>query len=178
MWGRKILSCIAVAVALFVAGCVFGPAKFKGVIGYRPDGRVFLPDRTFYKVGVLPPNWMPMKTRARTISFYNPEYKSSISTDAFCGRSVGSQRIGSLGGEMVSALEGRTKISETKLELDGRGGVRQKVRGSLDGVDVLLDLVVVRKDECVFDFYAVTPPNPGEAVVSDFESFFSAFHYE
>lgn len=167
----------ALAAGVLAAGCVFGPTTYKGVIGYR-DGRVFVRHDSTYSVGILPEGWEQMKTRVRAISFYNAQFKSSISTDAFCGRGVGDRRIDALGGEVASALENRTIVSESPFELDGRGALRQRVKGSLDGVPVLLDLVVVRKDACVFDFYAVTPPAGDPQVAADFEGFYGAFHYE
>ena len=178
MKGKIVL--VAVFFALFAdfAGCIFGPAKFKGVIGYRPDGRVFIQHDRYYRVGVLPSGWQAMKTKARAISFYNSDYKSSISTDAFCGRDVTDRKLETLGGEMITALEGRSVLYEKNFDLDGRGAVRQKLTGSLDGVSVVVDLVVVRKNGCVFDFYAVMPPNNAANTGDDFENFFGAFHYE
>ena len=64
------------------------------------------------------------------------------------------------------------------MELSGRGALRQTVEGSLDGVPVVLDLVVVRKDGCVFDFYSVSPPGADPRVATDFEAFFGEFSYE
>ena len=177
MRGRILLALAALAAGVLAAGCVFGPTTYKGVIGYR-DGRVFLRHDSTYGVGSLPEGWQRMGTRARTVSFYNASLRSSISTDAFCGRGIGDRKIDALGGEVASALENRVILSETPFELDGRGALRQRVRGSLDGVEVLVDLVVVRKGGCVFDFYAVTPPEGVAQTAADFESFFGAFRYE
>lgn len=177
MWGKtaKILTVVCLAG---LAGCIFGAAKPHGVIGYRHDGRVFLSRNSFYRVGRLPDGWKRMSTKARAISFYNPQYKASISTDAFCGREVSDRRLDVLSGEVISALENRRLKSETPFELNGRGALRQVTAGDMDGVPVIVDFVVVRKDNCVFDMYAVMPPNTDAEVGQDFEEFFRAFQFE
>lgn len=177
MWGKSLLVLAAFFTVASSAGCLFGPSNYKGVIGYR-HGQVFLRHDRIYRVGELPAGWERMSTRARTISFYNAAYRSSISTDALCGQGVSNRRLDVLGGEIASALENRTLVSEVPFDLDGRGALRQRVTGTEDGVPVVLDLVVVRKNGCVFDFYAVMSPDAELGVVQDFEPFFQAFHYE
>lgn len=165
-----------VAALVLSSSCIFRPSTYQGVIGSR-SGRVFLTRERFYHVGLLPDGWQRMRVRARTVSFYHPGYRSSISTDAICGRGASDRSLVALSGEMASAVEGRTLLSETTLQLAGRGALRQRLRGSQDGVPVLVDLVVLRKDGCVFDFYAVMPPEPDAEAVRDFEAFFGGFRY-
>ncbi|HPQ82009.1 MAG TPA: hypothetical protein PLZ86_09890 [bacterium] len=176
MRGVVLVISLCLAAGHFAAGCVFGPSSYQGVIGYR-EGRVFIRRDNTYRVGVLPEGWQRMQTKARAISFYNPTYKSSISTDAYCGSGDSNRRLDALGGDIASALENRTLIEEKSFMLDGRGALRQRIGGFQDGVEVEVDLVVVRKDGCVFDFYSVSPPGPPEGLTSDFEAFFTAFEY-
>lgn len=162
---------------IVASSCAFGPSPFKGVMSYR-DGRVYLKNHDFYRVGMLPDGWQRMDTRVRTISFYNADAGSSISTDAFCGRTIEGQKIESLGSEILSALDRRSYVSERDIELGERGGQRKLVSGSLDGVGVMVDLVIVRKDGCVFDFYAVMPRDVDPATEAAFEGFFGGFEYQ
>ena len=166
-----------IAALLVEGGCAFGPTRFKGVMSYR-SGRVYLKHDRYYRVGKLPRGWRRMKTKARAISFYNRDLKSSISTDAFCGASVGDRPLDSLGGEVISALDERKVVEEVPFTLDGRGALRQRAEGNLDGVSVVLDLVVIKKSGCVFDMYAIMPPEFVDEVAEPFETFFRAFHYE
>lgn len=176
MRGKVFLIFLLSVAFFFSPACIFRQSPFQGVIGYR-HGMVFLGHDRFYRVGELPAGWKRMSPRARTVSFYNAEYRGSISTDAFCGRSISDRKLGSLSGEIISAVEGRVVEAEENFELNGRGALRQRVRGSEDGVPVIVDVVVVRKDGCVFDFYAVMPPNGNVKIKSDFETFFWGFDY-
>jgi hypothetical protein len=168
-------------------GCFFKKQPSNGVMSYR-HGQVYLQSYRsgkgslqrgdVYSVGILPEGWKRLATRVRTISFYNKEYRSSISTDAICDRQTSNRALTSLAGDLVSALEGRTRVGEEEFMLDGRGALRQHVEGKIDGVPTAVDIVVVRKGECVFDFYLVAPLTEQASATGDFEQFFGAFHYE
>lgn len=177
MRGRIATTIVLVCLLLLQAGCLFKPQKSKGVISYRHQ-KVYLAKYQYYEVGLLPEGWERMPTRARAISFYNPAARSSISTDAICSRQVQDRPLASLASDIATALEKRTISDERPFMLDGRGALRQRVTGRMDGVPMAVDMVVVRKDGCVFDFYAVTPADADDSVTGAFESFFSAFHYE
>ena len=179
--GRKNLLIVSLILAVLVttsSSCVFGPTNLRGIMSYR-HGRVYLKRNDYYKVGILPNGWKRAKTHVRTITFYNAELKSSISTDAFCGRMMEDGTLSVLGSDMISDLEHKNIISKKNIKLDRRGAIRRVVSGSLDGVDVSVDLVSTRKNGCVFDFYSVAPLNGADlsSVASAFKTFFMGFHY-
>ena len=164
-------------LCLFVGGCLFKKASSRGVMSYRHE-RVFLQYGGYYRVGALPDGWTRLNVSSKAISFYNEAYKSTISTDAFCGRSFADRPLDALAGELAAALSNdrETKWTEDMM-LDGRGALRIFVTGTLDGVPVNMDIVVVKKDGCNFDFVAVAPPDAPQEVAFDFEGFFKGFHY-
>jgi len=174
---------VLLAVVAIISGCLFKGQPFKGVVSYK-DGKVYIkPGRyysdihPYYRVGVLPEGWGRLSTRARTISWYNESFRSSISTDAYCGLSVDNRSLSSLGGDLITALSDRKFIEERNLTLAGRAAVRQRFDGTLDGTASSVDLVVVRKDGCVFDFYLVSQGAPEAQALEDFEAFFGGFDY-
>lgn len=176
MRGIRFVTLLLLVAISATCGCIFKPQPFKGVISYK-DGKVFIRNKKYYTVGLLPDGWENFNTRARTISFYNKQYKASISTDAYCGKSVGDRALDSLSGGIITALEGRNVVEEGHFTLDDRGALRQKITGTVDGVATDVDIVIVRKDECVFDFYSVSQPGSADGVKADFETFFKGFHY-
>ena len=177
MRGKIAINIVLACLLTLQAGCLFKPQKYKGVISYRHQ-KVYLAKHQYYEVGLLPEGWERISTRARAISFYNADARSSISTDAICSRSVQDRPMASLASDIATALEGRTISDEREFMLDGRGALRQRVTGKVDGVPTAVDMVVVRKGACVFDFYVVSPAEADAAVTGAFEAFFTAFHYE
>lgn len=174
---HKALSVVVCGFVLAGAGCVFKKAESIGVMSYR-NGRVFLQNKNYYHVGILPDGWRRMDTKARVISWHNEAYKSSVTTDAFCGKSFSDRPLDTLAGELASALSNdRMTTSSREMMLDERGALRLSVAGTMDGVPVEMDIVVVKKNGCNFDFIAVMPPDAPNQVTDDFEDFFNGFHY-
>lgn len=173
---QKTISVFLCALVILGAGCMFKQSQYTGVMSYR-NGRVYLQNKNYYRVGVLPEGWRQKDFKARAISFYNEAYKSSINTDAFCAKSFADRPLDTLAGELAAVLSDRTTLTTEEFMLDGRGALRLLVTGTMDGVAVNMDIVVVKKDGCNFDLVAVMPPDAPDAVTSDFETFFNGFHY-
>lgn len=175
---RGILVTLALFFVLTQPSCLFKKTELTGVMSYR-DGKVYLKKNNYYRVGKLPAGWKWMETRARAASFYNPQLRSSISTNAFCGPKVENSAMSALGGDMISALEQRKVISEKEIDLGDRKAMRRFFTGTLDGSSVAVDYVVLRKDGCLFDFYAVTPGDKkSEEVSAIFEDFYQGFEFK
>lgn len=171
--------CLVFLTVALVAnsGCIFKPSRYTGVISYR-HGRAYIKHDKYYRIGLLPEGWQRMKTRARTISFYNSELLGSISTDAFCAKGLGDRNLSALSMDILGGLEEKNFLDIREFELDRRGALRQKVSGKMDGVPVIVDLVVTKKNGCAFDFYSVASPPNSQEVTEAFEDFFGAFQYD
>jgi hypothetical protein len=174
---KRSCAILLLVLAACSSGCLFKKQPYKGVMSYR-DGKVFLRKGDYYTVGMLPEGWERLATHAKTISFYDKGSRSSISTDAICDRSESNRSLSSLAGGMAGAVEDRKVVQEQEFMLDGRGALSRRVEGTLDGVPTVVDLVVTRKNECVFDFYLVAPKGADGAARADFDAFYRAFHYE
>ena len=72
----------------------------------------------------------------------------------------------------------RQELSQQLVPLDGREALRSRHTAKLDGVPVELELVVLKKDGCVFDFTYVAPPGQAEARMPDFDALLAGFHAE
>ncbi len=147
------------------------------VMGYSP-GKV-LTEKSSYEVGLLPAGWNRVHIPPyRTISFYNKKYRSTIETDAFCDESYDDASLKVLTTHLQFALTDKKVRLEKTFTLDQRGAYRSVVDGKVDGVLILLDTVVVKKDNCLFDFSLVAPPYHYENASDDFEIFFRGFKYQ
>jgi hypothetical protein len=173
-WGI-LVSLLLVGGLLWQADC-FGPNRYYAVMSHRAN-RVFIRHDDWYYVGKLPEGWENLRTGVKSASWYNPDYLSTISTEVFCEISVGDQPISVVASDVASALEQRTVTDSQKLWLDGRGALREKVSGSVDGVPVVMDIVAIKKDNCAFDMVAIMPPGEVPNVTPVFEDFFNGFRY-
>lgn len=169
-----ILCCVGL---LADSACIFGPNRYYAVMGTRGN-YVFIRHDRWYEVGKLPEGWKTLKTRVKAASWYNPEFRSTISTEVLCEGSVGDRPVEVVASSVAAAMEDRKTSDHQEFMLDGRGAVRETVAGSVDGVQLVMDVVAVKKDNCAFDFIAVTPPEEMANVQPIFEEFFNGFHFE
>jgi hypothetical protein len=180
----RMIKKLGVVLILFILGalfqsasCIFGPNRYYGVMSHRGN-RVFIRHNRWYRVGKLPEGWDSLKVKVRAAAWYNPDYRSTISTEVLCEASAGDRPISVVAGEVASALDKRTTIGTEKFTLDERGALRQHVTGVIDGVPMEMDIVVLKKNNCAFDMVAISPPDQMSGVKPIFEDFFNGFHYE
>ncbi len=175
--GIVLISLIIVAFLMADANCVFGPNHYYGVMSVRGN-RVFIRHDRWYTVGKLPEGWHQLKTGVKAASWYNSDHDATISTDVFCERSVDDRPLSVVAGQIAGAIEDRRVTDNGEFMLDGRGALRQTVNGMVDGVALTMDLVVLKKNNCAFDFVTIAPSDRVAAVTPVFEDFFNAFHFE
>lgn len=173
---KRILGVLLIIITISSTSCVFGPST-KRVMSYR-SGKVYLSDRVPYKVGELPSTWKKLKAHTDVIAFYNEGAGSTIATDAFCGPAYEDSALSLLTAHLTGGIEAYEIVSKIPMTLDGRGALRTVARGKVDGVPLVFDIVVIKKNRCNIDFICVAPPDKHMDVSSDFESFYGAFQYE
>jgi hypothetical protein len=171
----RLLTWFSLFLLLGLVAC-FGGVKQSGkVIGYEP-GRVLTKDG-FYKVGALSGDWLRILRGNALIAFRNNDLKSTISTDAFCDQAFDDAPLSMLTKHLFAGLQDVKVLKEQSFNLDNRGALRTLFKGSLDGVEVMIDAVVIKKDWCLFDFYLVSPSAKYAEAAPPFTEFFQGFAY-
>lgn len=68
-------------------------------------------------------------------------------------------------------------VEERYVTLVERDAMRSTVDAELDGVPIKLELIVLKKDGCLFDLQLFGPPNYHPRGVQDFESVVAGFRF-
>jgi hypothetical protein len=172
---------LAVFLSLLCTHCFLlggGGVKNSGKVRGYKSGKV-ITEKSFYNVGDLPPNWRQTKIDSyKVLAFYNAEEKSTIETDSFCDASYDDASLRVLTTHLYFGLKDKKVRWEKNLMLDDRGALRSVAEGKVDGVPIVLDTVVIKKDSCLFDFVLVSDPDKYPEAVPDFEVFFKGFKYQ
>ena len=173
---RKFFYLLLFVPSLIVAGCFGGGVDKSGsVTGYRNG--IVLTQGGKFQIGLLPPYWKVIPLSYRAILFSHSSLGSSISVDAFCKGSFDDAPLNLLSHQLFYGLGAFKNIRQEKLMLDEREALRAVVSGTMDGVPVILDSVVLKMNECVFDFvYTAFPKNYSNGV-RDFEGLYKGFKY-
>lgn len=163
-------------VSLLLVACFGGAKKTGKVVGYR-DGFV-LTKKGSYAVGSLSSDWGRFKLGKALVAFYNPHLQSTISTDSFCDQAYNDSSLKNLTRHLFPGLQDTKVIDQKPFMLDGRGALQTVIDAKLDGVPVMVSMVVVKKDWCLFDFFLVSEKTQFARAFEDFETFFQGFSFK
>lgn len=151
------------ALVLALAACTGG----------QLDGGVYRDGRVTYRVGTPGPRWRPMRLKGADVA-YQHEEGGAFLAHGTCP-DTRDLSLDVLTNQAQFGLERRSELSRQKLTLDGRAALRTRVTAELDGVPVELDLVVMKRNQCTFDFQLVAARDVFPARDEDFWRFVTHF---
>lgn len=154
---------ISILICL-LAGCGCG-GKLTGAV-YR-DGPIV------FRIGALPAPWRRVQIGNGPLAFHHAE-GGAILAHATC-EPRGDLSLNVLTNHLLFGIEQRQERPRTPLSLDGRQALRTRLVGTMDGVPIELDLVVLKKDGCTYDLQLASSPQVFALRQRDFERFFEGF---
>jgi hypothetical protein len=140
------------------------------------EGQIFRRGQLAYQTGSLPPEWQRIRVEDANLAFKHRD-GGAIICNAICGQSrIEDVPLDVLLNHALFGVEEKKEIEREELKLDSRGALRAHVVGTVDGAPIELELVVLKKDNCTFDFQLVASIDDFPARRGDFERFYKAFH--
>jgi hypothetical protein len=127
-----------------------------------------------YRVGPLPERWRRFDLPGGNVAFRH-EGGGSILANGRCS-GVKDVPLDVLTNQALFGIEQKQELSRDALTLDGRAARRTRLTGTLDGVAIELELVVIKKDNCTYDLQLVSGPGAFPSLTGDFDAFVSGFH--
>ncbi len=140
------------------------------------DG-VFTKPGVTYRLGVPPEsNWRRVGFAENDLAWVS-KTGHVISTNATC-QGHGDAPLEVLTQHLLFGFSDREQ-KEQKLEaLDGRESLHSKYDAKLDGVEVEIELVVMKKNGCVHDFSYISPLHHADLFQADFDALIAGFVQE
>jgi hypothetical protein len=136
------------------------------------SGGVYRNSQTAYRVGPLDATWERFHVSDCNLAFRNPA-GGSIMANATCD--VRDLPLDVLTNQSLIGLEQKQEQSREVITLDGRAALRTRLSATLDGVPILLDLVVLKKDGCTYDLELVAGARAFVDREADFWRFVQGF---
>jgi hypothetical protein len=160
------LACVA------VAACTAGSCAAASY-----EGAVFKRGSLSYRTGALPPQWKRFRVEDANLAFKH-EGGGAIVANGICGENdkIEDLPLDVLVNHALFGVEATQEVDREEFKLDARAALRSHVTGTVDGAQIELDLVVLKKDNCTFDFQLVARPDEFKARRADFEAFYKSFH--
>jgi hypothetical protein len=151
-----------------VAGCHRG-VRFENQMLTKPGVR--------YRVGEVSPAWARVKLSSNDLAWVAQDSGHALSVNATC-KGHGDVPLDVLTRHLLAGFTERQEVSQEKVVVDEREALRSHFQAKLDGVPVELLLLVLKKDNCVYDFNYIAPLGRLQDRQEDFESLVQGFHAE
>lgn len=128
-----------------------------------------------YSVGALPPSWRMIQQEEAEIAFYDASSGAAIQGNESCRDDVDKAPLATLTHHLLIGYTDRRPRSEALVALDRREALRTVLDARLDGVAIVLDLYVLKRNGCIYDLSLAAPPAGYARAERDFAGFVGGF---
>jgi hypothetical protein len=161
---HRLPAALVLSLGISLCACA-APSRFVNQIYRRGD--------IAYRVGALPSAWQQVAGKGADLAFRRRD-GGTIATSSQC-LDVQDVPLDVLTNHLLFGVERQQERRRTPFTLDGRAALRTHLGGEVDGVPVELDLVVLKKDGCVYDLQLIAAVPQLARCQADFEAFMQGF---
>jgi hypothetical protein len=155
----------AVLVVVAACGGSTPPAHYQASTFSRGDEHFYLPE---------PGPWQRLDTAGGDLAWRDPSSRAVIMANATCRGHHDPPLEVLVNDLLIGTTERRVLLSEM-VPLDGREARHEVVALKLDGVPLVYDLYVLKKDGCVYDLALVAAPTSYNTVADRFVTVVAGF---
>lgn len=144
----------------------------------------FLETKTFqpkknedYKVMKVDGDWATLVDTLADVAYVNRETGDTISITSTCEK-YKDIPLEQLMENILLGMSDAKKLKDEKFTLDEREAQRVVLIANADGVPIKSQVVVMRKNFCIFDFIYTARPKNYDSQVKTFDKFVESFHVD
>jgi hypothetical protein len=138
------------------------------------DGHVFHKGDVTFRLAEVPPSWRVLEVSDTALAFRDDETASTIAINGRCGKDADDVPLRSLTQHLFLQFTERNSEEQETFPLDGREALLTRLDAKLDGVRQYFQVVVLKKDGCVYDFMQIAnQPQPKEPFTTFVKGFSS-----
>lgn len=130
-----------------------------------------------YRIGELGPAWQRVTLAGNDLAFVARASGHSMAINSTCV-DHDDPPLEVLTRHLLMGFAQRNTVTQQPVTLDGRAALRSHVTATLDGVEVELELVVMKKNGCVYDFTYLSPVGHQSEELAAFDQVLTNFHTE
>jgi hypothetical protein len=164
-----------VAVVLLTVALLQGVACSAGRTRGSFEGNIYRSGPIAFQLPDPPPRWRRIDVEDASLAFRDEEHGASVLLNARCLSADDRTPLVALTNHLLIGATEREYLSQSVEPFDGREALHTKLKAKWDGVPMLIDVYVLSKDGCVYDFIYLAPPSVFERGAPGFESFVRGF---
>jgi hypothetical protein len=165
---RHVLSAALVAALVCACGSAPPPASYAAGTGRFKRG-----SETF-QIQAPPAPWRRVDAPGGDLAWLHPEEHAVMAVNAACKGHHDPPLTILMNDLLIGTTDRKVLLGETVV-LDGRQALHQVVAVRVDGVPVIYDLYVTKKDGCVYDLTLVAPPRAYDQASAQFVGLVAGF---
>ena len=127
-----------------------------------------------YRFGELP-GWRVVRQKKGEVAFFDDEFDAVAQINTTCREDAEAASLEVLLRHLLIGYTDVKARAVEKVPLAEREALHSIVDARLDGVPVVLDLYVLKRNGCVFDLSLAAPPDRYSRASADFARFVGAF---
>lgn len=136
-------------------------------------GGVVHAEHATYRLGPLGPAWQRHGSDA-DLAYYDAELDAMIAVDSECPMQHDAPLTVAANTLLIGFTERQT-LGEARVALAGREALHRRVRAKLDGVPLVVDAYVLKKDGCLYDLVYLAPVDSADRGAAEFDRFVAGF---
>lgn len=164
---RVFVALLLIGFAMIACGASKGRGTFEGGV-YREGPIAF-------SLPPAPAGWRAIEVKDASLAYRDDDNSASILVNARCLSADDRTPLVALTNHLLIGATERKYLSQEVEPFDGREALHTKLEAKWDGVPMAIDVFVLSKDGCVYDFVYVGAPGGFESGSKRFESFVRGF---
>lgn len=168
---RRALGSAALAFALVGAAGAACGGKATGTF----DGNVYKNGPIAFQLPTPPSSWRRVEVNDASLAFRDDAHGASVLLNARCLSADDRTPLIALTNHLLIGATDREYESQEAVPFDGREALHTKLKAKWDGVPMGIDIFVLSKDGCVYDFVYFGDPASFEKGAATFEGFVRGF---
>lgn len=140
------------------------------------DGHVYRGNKMVFEVSSVPPSWRRIDANEVLLAFRDDQHHVTIMVNGRCGKDGDDVPLEALTKHLFLYFTERQVLQQQRWMLDEREALRTVEMAKLDGVPRRFVSVVLKKNDCVYDFIHVGGPVPAPSSERAFDRFVRGFH--
>ena len=119
------------------------------------DGHVFRKGDVAFRLQQVPPAYRQVEISDTALAFRDDGSNSTVAINGRCGKDADDVPLRSLTQHLFIQFTERELDQQRLFPLDGREAMYTRLSAKLDGVRKYFQVVVLKKDGCVYDFMQI-----------------------
>lgn len=124
----------------------------------------------------LPPGWQRIQVEGADVALRAPEGGVTLAVAASCPPAEEAEPT-ILTRHLLFGLRQRELVRQEPVSLDGAKGLKTQLRARAAGTPVLVEAVVVRRGNCLYDLLAVARPETADGGAAGFEALLRGWQF-